>query len=180
MDGRHMQEPVLSDIARVWLASILTVASAVKVLQPDGARMYVVRLTGVSRSVAAGIIFGVSAVEIAVATALVVGWFITEAAAIAVGMFVVFTCVLALDRSGGSDCGCFGMHPRQAHRGVDIGRNLGMLFVAAFIVLTADSSAFVTPVIDPLAVGVGVLVAALCGIAYVTVSRLLIVSPSVL
>jgi uncharacterized membrane protein YphA (DoxX/SURF4 family) len=172
-----VEEAVLLDVARVWLACVLILAGALKARRPFSARAYVRRRTKCSDSAAVTVVALVCIAEVGLGLSMLSGLFMRGAAVVAVGMLFAFTLLFISDtgKERSVSCGCFGEGIDTApSRGVDIIRNIGMFGVASFVVMATRAQSVTAPVRDAAALGYGFMIVMLSAVVYLITSRLFV------
>ena len=137
--------PWVSTGARLALGSVLVVAGAVKVADPQASvatvRAYELLPAGLVTVVGWGLPFA----EVLLGVVLLAGVAVRPAAVAAAGLLVVFVAAVASAAARGLsiDCGCFGgggpVPAGQTAYGAEIARDLGLLALAGWLVARPES-----------------------------------------
>lgn len=135
----------VSTAARLALGSVLLVAGALKVADPQASvaavRAYELLPAGAATVVGWGLPF----VEVLLGLVLLAGIAVRPAAAAAAGLLAVFVAAVASAAARGLsiDCGCFGsggpVPAGQTAYGAEIARDVGLLALAAWLVARPES-----------------------------------------
>lgn len=135
----------VSTAARLVLGSVLVVAGALKVADPQGSVAAVRAYELLPAAAATAVGWGLPFAEVLIGLVLLLGIAVRPAAVAAAGLLAVFVAAVASAAARGLsiDCGCFGgggpVPAGETAYGTEIARDVGLLALAAWLVARPES-----------------------------------------